>query len=72
MVTQGKLRTCEVKQLSLLKINFKIATAVDLNECLKQAKLPIFLHTIPELPSDKSTMTKGDKIQNVIIHCQFS
>ena len=58
MVTYDTLRTCEGKHV-FFKIDLKFETAVDLNKCLKQIKLPISTYScapISELPSDKSTM----------------
>ena len=44
MVAQNFLRTCERKQVFLI-----FATALDLNNCLKQIKLPIALHICANL-----------------------
>ena len=55
MVTKKTLRTREGEQA--FKKN-KFGTAVDLNKCLKQIKLPSSLHTwapISDLPSNIST-----------------
>ena len=43
MVTQNTLRTYEEKR-DFFEINFRFATALDLNKCLKQIKLTISLH----------------------------
>ena len=48
MVTQNMLRTCEEKN------DFEFLTAVYLNKCLEQIKLPTSLYTCA--PSDLSTM----------------
>ena len=54
------IATCVKENRSLKNKIKKIkATAVNLNKCLKQIKLPILLGTCaptPELPSNKNTM----------------
>ena len=58
MVTQNVLRTCEGKRV-LSEIDSKLATALALNKCLKQIKLPKLLltcATISMLPSSISTI----------------
>ena len=55
MVTQNNWRTCEGKQIFLMKEN-QIAPAVDLNKYFKQIKLHISIRlcaTTLELPSDR-------------------
>ena len=55
MVTQT--RCARVKEVPFFDVKF--VTAVDLNKCLKQIKLPISIHTcanISKLPSDKNIM----------------
>ena len=56
MVSQNTLRTCG----RLFRNKFRLLTAVDLNECLKQIKLQISHHAyapISELLSNMSTMS---------------
>ena len=58
MVTQIMWRTCERKQ-DFYEKEIKLATALDLNKCLKHIKFPISLHAFApfsELPSNISFM----------------
>ena len=58
MVTQNSLRTSAREQVFIENLNFKCTTAIGLNKCLKQIKLPIPLYTcdISKVPSNISTM----------------
>ena len=58
MVTQNMLRTCEENRTFSTEKN-RFATALDLNKCIKQIKLPILRRTCApffEVPSNISTM----------------
>ena len=60
MVTQKTLRTCIERNIYY---EFEFSTALDLNKCLQQIKLPILLYmgaSISKLPANIITMKKTD------------
>ena len=62
MVTQNTLRTCLVRKI-YSEDKFEFSTALDLNKCLQQIKLPILLYmgaSISKLPANIITMKKTD------------
>ena len=64
------------KTVLFQKINFKFATTVNSNKCLKQIKLPILLFecaSISELPSDLGTRIMPLMFFTVVhLHIQIS